>query len=223
MASYLAPCERPPFGGRSQIDFSLREGLNTLFGRLFGRKNVCTYIRRAEIISPEGDSRLEGGRAAGRWTTRRGRDDRASCFIIGTVTTPRRCISSPPHARRTARIVRDDRRCDSSRSAVGAEIGGGRQSTPPRRNATCTRRCSARASCRVEATQPRKSAGCCLDPTRGFGAPREPRAFRHAARVSADSVCRSAARHAEARRHKRADSSNAIAKRNTTKQHGAAT
>ncbi len=156
LASYLAPCERPPCGGRSQIDFSLREGLNTLFGRLFGRENVCTYTRRAEIISPDSD---------------------------GPARRPGGCVSLPPHTRGPPRIVRADRRCDSSRRRRRRRIGGGRRSTPPRRNATCTRRCNTRASCRIEAIQPRKSARCGPDSTRGFGGRHEPCTARHAARV----------------------------------------
>ena len=130
--------------------------------------------RRQPIGRRSSSRRMDHTAAAGR---------PCELFIIGTVTTPRRCVSSPPHARPTPRIVPDDHRCDTLRSAVGAEIGGGRRSTPPRRTLPCTRRCSPRASCRVEATRPRKSAGCCPDPTRGFGARRQPRATRHAARV----------------------------------------
>jgi len=126
---------------------------------------------------------LEGGRAARRWTapTTAGRPCEMS--VIGIGTAPRPCVSSPPHARRTARIVRDDRRCDSSRSAVGAASEAVVEARLPRRHATCTRRCNARESCRSEATQTEKSARCGPDPTRGSGGRQEPRTARHAARV----------------------------------------
>ena len=64
----LAPCERPPPSGRSQPIFPCGKA----FGRLFGRKNVCTYTRRAEIIPPESDGPLEGARAALRKQPARG-------------------------------------------------------------------------------------------------------------------------------------------------------
>ena len=56
LSSYLAPCERPPSGGRSRPHFSLREGFRRGVTKC---RTVRTYTRRAEIISPVDDSRLK--------------------------------------------------------------------------------------------------------------------------------------------------------------------
>ena len=104
---------------------------------------MCTYTLRAEIISPESDRSWKAAEAARRWTAPTTAGRPCEMLVIVTGTAPRRCVSSPPHARRTARIARDDRRCDSSTSAVGVESEAVVEARLPRRHATCTRRCNA--------------------------------------------------------------------------------
>ena len=97
---YLAPCERPPCGGRSHPIFPCGKA----FGRLFGRKIVCTYTRRAEIISPEIDSRWKAppsSRRAGRPVTAGRRrqvriggpaNSAGELRVVGTPRIPMACI-----------------------------------------------------------------------------------------------------------------------------------
>ena len=59
LAGYLAPCERPPCGGRSHPIFPCGKALRDSPGGVTNCRTVCTYTRRAEIISPIDDSRLK--------------------------------------------------------------------------------------------------------------------------------------------------------------------
>lgn len=131
--------------------------------------------RRRQPIGRQPSSRRMDHTAAGGATVRVVHHrDRRNASALRNVTTAR----APNRANRPRRSP-----IQFLEKRRWRRIGGGRRSTPPRRNATCARRCNARASYRREATQPRKSAWCCPDPTRRFGARRQPRATRHAARA----------------------------------------
>ena len=96
------------------------------FGRLFGRRIVCTYIQGAEIISPESNGLLEGvpGQPPGRPSGRRGGDGaRSASAAAGTAPGEPSVVGTPRTP--TARIVRDDRK--EMRQERSAPVGDGRR------------------------------------------------------------------------------------------------
>ena len=117
------PVSDPPCGGRSHPIFPCGKA----FGRLFGRKIVCTYTRGAEIIPPEGDRSFakapeqpaDGPPGAGSATVRSAHP-LESGTASGVAYRPRRTHAERP------RIVGNDRD-DIPASAVTRRIAHGRR------------------------------------------------------------------------------------------------
>ena len=162
---YLAPCERPPCGGRSHPIFPCGKA----FGRLFGRKSCARTLGEPRSYRRKSTAVGRRPRAAAGRDVRSPRGDGAKSASAALRTAPGSCVSS---ARRASRW-----RASSTTVAVRyttSTAGASRRRAPnPRtfkRTAARKRRWNARAPGRSEAPQPRNRPRAILT-RRGFGKP----------------------------------------------------